>query len=272
LEVIIQAEQRAVAARASAAALKQSAAVCVGVTSGCVINSSVLENADNVKDNAKGNINESEKENEEQKKCFDSSTLSHSLAQKTILVKDINPSNALTASKLLEENGGSLRQKRPLGEMQMNGQDSVYQSQDRAPKVPRLHSGISGPGSRSGSGMVSGLGGGTGAGTGTGSGSGSGSGTGSGTTGADLSGGSRYSNCSQSNPSLTPPDLPSEDVGQRSESSMSRSAHSDDKNVTKATGSIGRGIRCERLVALDVIDDLYNRIKSVICFPAQDMR
>lgn len=272
MEVIIQAEQRAVAARASAAALKQSAAVCVGVTSGCVINSGVLENVDNGKDNAKENVKECEKENEELNNCFNSSTLSHSLAQKTILVKDINTSNAPTTSKRLEGNGGSLRQKRPLGEMQMNDQDSVYQSQDRAPKVPRLYSGISGPGSGTGSGSGSGTGTGLGGGSGTGTGSGSGSVTGSVTTGADLSEGSRYSNNSQSNPSYTPPNLPREDVGQRSDSLMSRSGHPHDKNVTKATGSTGRGIRCERLVALDVIDDPYNRVKSVICFPAQDMR
>ena len=270
MEKIIEAEQRAVAARKSGT-FKALMPVCVGPESGSMIHS-VAKKVDNVIEYVKVSEKVDENNMKGKENCVANSTAVYRVLSNTYPIKDsksITPAEALYGSKegYQGEQGGSLRQKRPLGVAQMNGQDSIYQSLDRAPKVPRLYDGISGPGSVSVSGSGSGTGIGSGKGTGTVTGCGSGS------SGTDMSRGLSDSHHTyQSNPSNAPSNHSNEDNIQPSDATICRSIQPDDEKITGTTGCISRGIRCERLVALDVMDDPYARTKSIICFPAQNMR
>ena len=266
MEKIIEAEQRAVAARMSGTSFKALMPLCVGAESVSGSTShSVAKKVDNVMESVKFSEKEIEKNMIGKENYVDNSTAVYGILSKINPVKDskaITPAEAIYGSKQGDQ-GGSVRQKRPLGDVQMNGQDSIYQSQDRAPKVPRLYDGMSGPGSVSVSG----------AGAGAGSGSGAEAGAGCGLSGTDMSRGLSDSHYSyQSHPSNAPPNHSNEDNIQPSDATTCRSTHPDDKKIAGTTGCISRGIRCERLVALDVMDDPYARTKSIICFLAQNMR
>ena len=148
MEKIIEAEQRAVAARKSGT-FKALMPVCVGAESGSMIHS-VAEKVNNVTESMKINEKDDENNMKGKENYFVNSTAVYGVLSKTYPVKDskaITPAEALYGSieGYQGDKGGSGRQKRPLWDAQMNGQDSIYQSQDRAPKVHRLYDGISGP-------------------------------------------------------------------------------------------------------------------------------